>query len=212
MPEKDNDENLVFDYGECDNGAYILWNNDSWVPLVKNLSKGKTKCSLYFRKKESIEICNKYGNDSALCYVSRLGDNDYINMAYDHASANGVEDNNLRYIGSNPNNYIQFNCDEFGNNCEKWRIIGLINNIEDSSNQKNSYLKIIRDSIGNYSWDSSIETVNNGYGINEWSQADIENVLNNNYLNSINGGECFGGNNDSILDCPDWENWLNISF
>jgi hypothetical protein len=43
-------------------------------------------------------------------------------------------------------------------------------------------LKLIRnDSIGNYSWDTSASTVNSGYGINEWSQADLMKLLNPGY-------------------------------
>ena len=54
MPQKDNEENLVFDYGTCDNGADIIWDNENWGPMVKNLSKSKTKCSLYFEEKNSM--------------------------------------------------------------------------------------------------------------------------------------------------------------
>ena len=50
MPQKDNKKNLIFDHGECDNGASIEWNVDEWAPLVKGLSSLKTKCSLYFVK------------------------------------------------------------------------------------------------------------------------------------------------------------------
>ena len=51
MPSKDNNEGLVFIDGECDNGAYIEWDNEAWGPMVKNLSKSKTKCTLYFNDK-----------------------------------------------------------------------------------------------------------------------------------------------------------------
>ena len=54
MPQKDNEENLVFDHGTCDNGASIVWDNEAWGPMVKNLSKNKTKCSLYFEEKNSM--------------------------------------------------------------------------------------------------------------------------------------------------------------
>ena len=51
MPGKDNIEGLVFIDGECDNGAIIEWNSEEWAPLIKNLTKAKTKCSLYFNNK-----------------------------------------------------------------------------------------------------------------------------------------------------------------
>ena len=41
MPQKDNKENLVFDYAICDNGASIEWNSEEWAPLVKGLIKLK---------------------------------------------------------------------------------------------------------------------------------------------------------------------------
>ncbi len=50
MPQKNNAENLVFEHAECDNGASIVWNYEQWSPLVKNLSKSKTKCRLFFQK------------------------------------------------------------------------------------------------------------------------------------------------------------------
>ena len=204
MPEKDNADNLVFDYGECDNGTSVEWNNDRWSPLIVNLNQTKTKCSLHFKEKTSINVCNKYGNDSALCYITKLGDTDYENMLYDHASANGVVDNNLRYIGINPNNYVLFNG-------EKWRIIGVMNNVtevvENNDKIMGSYIKIIRDEdLGRYSWDSSLENINNGAGINEWSQADIQIVLNNDYYNWNNqNNKCFSGVNDTVKECPNWE-------
>ena len=51
MPSKENSEGLVYIDGECDNGASIIWDNEAWGPMVKNLSKSKTKCTLYFNDK-----------------------------------------------------------------------------------------------------------------------------------------------------------------
>ena len=48
MPQVNNEENLVFDHGNCDNDAKIMWNAREWSPLVKALNKVKTKCELYF--------------------------------------------------------------------------------------------------------------------------------------------------------------------
>ena len=99
---------------------------------------------------------------------------------------NGLEedkttDKNIRYVGASPKNYLKFN-DEI------WRIIGVFNNITTIDEQKNekteSLVKIVRnDSLGNYSWDSSESTINSGWGINEWSQADLMTELNTDYIN-----------------------------
>ena len=94
---------------------------------------------------------------------------------------NGLEvdettDKNLRYVGASPKNYLKFN-DEI------WRIIGVFNNITTIDEQENekteSLVKIVRnDSLGNYSWDSSESSINSGWGVNEWSQADLMYELN----------------------------------
>ena len=99
---------------------------------------------------------------------------------------NGLEidetkDKNLRYVGATPKNYLKFND-------ETWRIVGVFNNIttiDDNGNEKQeSLVKIIRDErIGSYSWDSSSSDINDGYGINEWSQADLMTELNTDYIN-----------------------------
>ena len=102
-------------------------------------------------------------------------------------------DSNLRYIGSNPNNYVSFNG-------QKWRIIGVFN----------GKLKIIQDPIGSYSWDTSRNTVNSGYGINQWGPsgtytgADLMKLLNPGYSSNTDlkcnstysDGNC-GTNDDS---------------
>ena len=63
MPKKDNAENIGFDHAECENEASILWNEEAWAPLVKNLKKAKTKCSLYFEKVKY--YVSSSGNDNA---------------------------------------------------------------------------------------------------------------------------------------------------
>ncbi len=90
--------------------------------------------------------------------------------------------------------------------CETWRIIGIMNNIEDEDGSSGSHLKIIREKFEkNYSWDSSDLSVNYGYGVNEWSQADIEKVLNEEYLNRRTGSNlCYRNSNNFKETCPDW--------
>jgi hypothetical protein len=79
-----------------------------------------------------------------------------------------------RYYGANPNNYVQFND-------ELWRIIGVFE-VEDDTSTKAYRVKLIRNApIGNYSYDTSASAVNSGYGINEWSQADLMKLLNPGY-------------------------------
>ena len=85
-------------------------------------------------------------------------------------------DKNIRYAGSNPRNYV-----EFGNDEELWRIIGIFN-VKDSTGKLERKIKLVRDeSLGAYSWDA---TGNSDWGFNDWTEADLMNELNGDYLNT----------------------------
>ena len=117
----------------------------------------------------------------------------FIKELYDDEekrTANGLKkdntvDENIRYEGANPNNYVKFNN-------ELWRIIGVfVDNI-----------KLVRsEQLGILSWDSSGSTINNGYGINEWSQADLKEYLNTMYYGGTSV-TCYGDSNNTTTTCP----------
>ena len=72
----------------------------------------------------------------------------------------------IRYVGSNPKNYIEYNG-------EKWRMLGNFNNIG---------VKLVRNDFLNTSeWDKSASNVNSGYGVNEWSNSDVSSTINSYY-------------------------------
>ena len=112
---------------------------------------------------------------------------------------------NIRYYGASPNNYIYFNCSDYKNQssstCETWRIIGVFD----------GNVKIMRGSvIGSYSWDSSASGTNSGYGVNEWSRADLMKLLNSGYDSASVGGSlywnaksgtCYNGENNATTSC-----------
>ena len=88
-------------------------------------------------------------------------------------------DNNLRYIGSDPNNYVSFNN-------EVWRVIGVMNHIDDGTGKKESRIKLIRsETMGKVIWDYK-DGSNYGTGINEWSNATGRTSLQNFYINRVN--------------------------
>ena len=140
----------------CDNDATASWNNDSWGIIVTNLTK-RTKCNVYFETKKTFAgIIEAASSDTSM-------------FASDDA------DKNVRYIGANPNNYVYFNCSDYNNQsdstCEKWRIIGVFNNVTKSDGTKENLVKIIRDeSIGDIAWDSN--------DVNDWSTATLQQNLN----------------------------------
>ena len=60
-----------------------------------------------------------------------------------------------------------------------------MNNIDNGTGKIESRIKLVRSSsIGNYSWDTSDSNINNGYGINDWTQADLMQELNGDYLDT----------------------------
>ena len=114
--------------------------------------------------------------------VIMLANYDTTNLAVDDYG-------NTRYIGADPNNYISVDGDI-------WRIIGVMKNIDDGTGNKEDRVKIIRaTSIGDYSWDTSKSSVNGGWGVNEWSQADLMKLLNPGYESEKVGGSLYWNNN-----------------
>ena len=140
-------------------------------------------------------IIELYNDGSSINTVNIGGDtaNPEVKL---NATQGIMLDNNgdYRYYGADPNNYVTFND-------ETWRIIGAFNNVDDGTGNKETRLKIIRDeSIGSYSWDSSASTVNSGYGVNDWSKADLMTELNTLYYNSTSG-TCYNGQNNASTTC-----------
>ena len=113
-------------------------------------------------------------------YITNLLEYDGEGLKIDN-----TPDQNIRYYGSDPNNYVSFNNG-------LWRIIGVFGN----------NVKLVRsEKLGDLSWDSSESSVNGGHGVNEWSQSDLKNYLNTMYY----GGTevtCYGGSNNTTAICP----------
>jgi len=181
----------------CNNGVTVSWNVESWNASVdysnyKQEKTSKTKCNLFFREamySDYVTSCGENGNTAVDC-MKKYSDKDTINLVYDE-----TVDNNLRYIGADPNNYVSFNN-------ELWRIIGVMENIDDGTGKKDARIKLIRnESIGNYSWDSSAANINGGHGIGEWSTADLNKLLNSYYYNSQSNQTCFYGRGDAYTTC-----------
>ena len=98
-------------------------------------------------------------------------------------TTSSLDGGNIRYYGASPNNYVYFNCESYpSTNCELWRIIGVFD----------GKVKLMRNEIiGEYSWDTSALKVNTGYGINEWSQADLMKLLNPGHESESVGGSLY---------------------
>ena len=127
----------------------------------------------------------------------------YITNLYNDEStrtSNGLKkdntvDTNIRYYGSDPNNYVSFND-------ELWRVVGIFEVSKENNGTKEKRVKLIRDDyLPKLSWDSSASNINNGYGVNEWSQADLKNFLNTMYYGGTSV-TCYGERNNQTTTCP----------
>ena len=167
------------DYASC-----IISFDSEGNAKVSILGKGKFKgLKITNGTKENAEVKEitkpTYGM-KAVEYITNLLEYDGEGLKIDNTS-----DANIRYYGSDPNNYVRFNN-------ELWRIIGVFGD----------NVKLIRsESLGSLSWDSSESSINGGWGVNEWSQADLQVYLNKMYY----GGTevtCYGGTNNQTTTCP----------
>ena len=123
------------------------------------------------------------------------------------SSSTGIDAGNLRYYGSNPDNYVYFNCSNYNSptssTCELWRIIGVFD----------GRIKLIRGSqIGSYSWDNKNTSTGaeSNYGKNDWTDARLMKLLNPSYESETTGGSlyynaksgnCYSGQNNATTAC-----------
>ena len=133
---------------------------------------------------------------NAVQYIEYLYSNEETRTS-NGLKKDNTEDENIRYYGSDPNNYVRFNN-------ELWRIIGVFEN----------NVKLVRsESLGNLSWDSSESSVNDGWGVNQWGEsthedgsyyegADLQVYLNKMYYGGDTTITCYGGINNQTTTCP----------
>ena len=168
-------QDLVRSSGPADNYEFRLWISEACTGdittctedmdqsnmLNKSIS-GKIEVVLYTKGKEALE--RKPGMNAAE-YIPTLLSSNPTTMNNDDP------DNNVRYMGADPNNYVLFNN-------ELWRIIGIFDVASTYGGPTEKRLKIIRDdSIGKMAWDSN--------NTNDWSKASSQTHLNGTYFNSL---------------------------
>ena len=83
-----------------------------------------------------------------------------------------------RYIGASPNNYVEFNCDDNGENCEVWRAIGVFY-VDDGEDNWEWRVKLVR---GDILEERVFEPTGEN---NDWTIAPLMTYLNGDYYNGI---------------------------
>ena len=206
IPTKDSGYTLDEEKSSCTNGATISWDNINWTAIV-NLSNytkenmSRTKCTMHFKNTtfaEAVVDCGALGKDAGTC----IKENNHLTT---EVVSDETVDNNLRFVGADPNNYVWFNE-------ELWRIIGVMNNIDDGTGKKETRLKIIRDeSIGEYSWDNKANGVGsstNDWGSNDWDDSALQIMLNEGAYWNRTSGTCPSGQNGATTSCDFSSNGL----
>lgn len=173
-------------------GIFIKSSNETYLELAKGKFKaGTSNQTITFNLKIQFPDNNENQDtekgksfsgyivinneeETAVDYIVNLYNQDKINNGL---LMDDTKDANIRYSGSNPNNYV-----EFGNTRELWRIIGIFDVKDSETGEYQKKIKLVRNEpLGNYSWDA---TGNNNYGINDWTDADLMKELNGDYLDT----------------------------
>ncbi len=137
-----------------DSEVTLTCSNGIWDINVKNVPN---KVKVWFTEKLTETLKE---------YIASLGETE------ETRNANGLEyddtaNKNLRYVGSNPNNYIKFND-------ETWRIIGIVD----------GGVKIIRqDRVEDADGNNTMKW--NTAGTNDWTTASLQTYLNGTYYESL---------------------------
>ena len=152
-------------------------------------------------------VMSLYNDGSTINTVNIGGDTSNPQVSL-NATQGIMLDNNgdYRYYGADPNNYVSYNN-------ELWRIIS-VGNVKSSTTDTTgeTRVKIVKADILTaketgtstdiiaFSYDSSASTVNSGYGVNDWSKADLMTELNTLYYNSTSG-TCYTGKSNASKLC-----------
>ncbi len=204
MPNKDSGLTLDTTKSSCNSGVTVSWDDDNWHAILdystyESNSTTRTKCTLYFKEKSYCELnpnaahCqilalakdNDKSSTDVYTVPNKTSDSCTYTLAYD-----GTSDNNLRYVGSNPCNYVTFNGEKAG-----WRIIGILNTPEGQR------VKLIRtNSLGFLSWDYT----STGSYSNDWTTSTLQTLLNVGAYNNRTTGQYY--NNSTTATTLDFTN------
>ena len=189
---------------------------------VQELSNGDIDgCAKYYEKLG----VNNYDDNMAFCegfftVIDGIGVNEFLDLIGTLQSDGVSQDdynelydffaNTLRFDDEIISEYKLLMTIESGS-AVLWKVIDSYSLVDDGLGVLATRLKVVRSSsIGSYSWDTSPANINEGNGVNEWSQADLMKLLNPGYESeSIGGslwwnnqsGNCYNGANNSYTSC-----------
>ena len=172
---------LTVTYKNTDEDQSVDMNKKFQATLTGKLTECKKQTSGIDTITNLVKDADSSSTD-VITVSDKTSDSCTYTLAYD-----GTTDNNLRYVGKNPCNYVTFNGETAG-----WRIIGVLNTPEGQR------LKLIRaNSIGDLSWDST----STGSYTNDWTTSSLQTLLNSGaYYNRTTGQYYNGSTTATTLD------------
>ncbi len=177
--------------------SYVYTKDNSGKVITAKVADPKNVRPVVYLK-DSIKLVSGDGTYNNPYTIKGVGLTTPLTQAISNAAGttdDGTSNHNLRYTGSNPNNYIYFNCSDYSNptasTCERWRIIGVFKNVTIEDGNKTDLVKIVKnESIGTYSWDNKDTSsgAHSDNGDNDWSNAELMYLLNKeNFVTAYHG-------------------------
>ena len=136
----------------------------------------------------AIELIKSKMNDESITTYETGNKGEMYTFNHD-ATIQTPAQTDYRYIGSNPNNYIKFNCDSDGTNCETWRILGIFS-IDDGTGNIEERIKIVKDNglESKMAWNNSEDSNSK----NDWENSSLNTFLNGDYYNQTGDAINYG--------------------
>lgn len=161
-------QNMVLEVGKTDSYKMKFW--------IKEEAGASYMGKIFSAKLVLNTTQNDYKYASSV--IEKLGQSNLDGVS----KMNNKNDIEYRYTGTNPNNYVWFNCHEGYTKgeeyCEKWQIIGSINNTWENGLGIYKTLKIVRNSPVD-----KVTYFNNKYNTN--NNSSLINYANNTYYNTL---------------------------
>ena len=185
------DGNMENDISMIDKANAFIGNiSVSVVEGTLNASEYVT--NLYLNANKTNVVNNTLANEVTYSYATSES-----LMKDRFGGSSSQETGNIRYYGTDPNNYVYFNCEKYPtSSCELWRIIGVFN----------GKLKIIRNNPFDeklaWDYDYNDDGASTTYQ-NAWESSSLQNILNNNYFNGLEStyyGFISGATGSNIVD------------
>lgn len=182
--------------------TYVLKDN-STIKQNKVLKKGEKdtyKLKMWLSIDADESVMNKIFSASISLQATQ-NDFKYATSVIEYLANNNMDNvkgnmNNYRYTGSNPNNYVWFNCkDNYSkgkDNCEIWRIIGSFDNTWENNSESYKMLKIVRNDV--------MEEIN-------FNNEEMEGDFDSSYINTFLNGSYYVLLNDSAQNLIMKANW-----